>query len=127
MLPSLLKNKEDYGRINRGERMNTKDTFYLFENMMELIVDEVIEDLLKVPSLDVCKCDRCHMDIKALSLNRLPPKYVVTQRGEVYAKLDVFRNQIRVDVLTAVVEAIEIVKQNPSHVVEKTAFIDEEY
>ncbi len=86
-----------------------------FANFTEVLVDEVIEDLFEVPTLGVCKCDRCRYDIKALALNSLPPKYVVTRKGEVYAKMDVFRNQMRVDVLRAVIEAIEIVKKRPSH------------
>ncbi len=95
--------------------MYNKDSNINFENFTAVIVDEVLEDLLKVPSLEICKCERCILDIKALALNKLPPKYVVTRRGEVFAKLDIFRNQIRVDVLKAVVESIEIVKKNPSH------------
>ncbi|HOO32316.1 MAG TPA: late competence development ComFB family protein [Thermotogota bacterium] len=86
-----------------------------FENFTEVLVDEVIDDLFAVPTLGVCKCERCRYDIKALALNRLPPKYVVTQKGEIYAKLDIFRNQMRVDVLKSVIEAIEMVKKNPSH------------
>ncbi|MDN5359453.1 MAG: competence protein ComFB [Thermotogaceae bacterium] len=86
-----------------------------FENFTEVLVDEVIDDLFEVPTLGVCKCDRCRYDIKAIALNALPPKYVVTEKGEIYAKLDVFRNQMRVDVLRAVIEAIEVVKKNPSH------------
>jgi len=86
-----------------------------FENFTEVLVDEVIDDMFQVPTLEFCKCDRCRMDIKALALNTLPPKYVVTEKGEVYAKLDTFRNQMRVDVLRAVIEAIEKVKKKPSH------------
>jgi len=95
--------------------MYNKDSNINFENFTEVIVDEIIEDLFKVPSLGVCKCEKCTLDIKAIALNRLPPKYVVTEKGELYAKLDTFRNQIRVDVLKAVIEAVEIVKKNPSH------------
>jgi len=111
--------------IQGGGSVNTDDTSFLFENIMELVVDEVIDDLLKVPTLEVCRCDRCYIDIKALALNRLPPKYVVTERGEVFAKLDTFRNQVRVDVLKAVIEAIEIVRQRPSHSVQNPVLSNE--
>ena len=105
-----------------GDQVNKGDSPFLFENIMEHVVDEVIEDLLKVPTLQVCRCDRCYIDIKALALNRLPPKYVVTERGEIFAKLGTFRNQVRVDVLKAVIEAIEIVRQRPSHSVLSPVF-----
>ncbi|NLZ12696.1 MAG: late competence development ComFB family protein, partial [Thermotogaceae bacterium] len=51
--------------------------------------------------------------------------YVVTERGEVFAKLDTFRNQVRVDVLEAVIEAIEIVRQRPSHSVQNPVLTNE--
>lgn len=102
--------------------MNSDGSSFMFENIMELVVDEVIDDLFKIPTLEVCRCDRCYIDIKALALNRLPPKYVVTERGKIFTKLEVFRNQVRVDALKAVIEAIEIVRKNPSHTAKAQAF-----
>ncbi|HAA81501.1 MAG TPA: competence protein ComFB, partial [Thermoanaerobacter sp.] len=37
------------------------------KNYMEDAVDQMMDKVLK--DLDVCKCDRCRMDIKALALN----------------------------------------------------------
>ena len=98
-----------------GGKMNIIEKEIRFENFMEVLVDEALEDLFKVTSLQFCRCERCYLDAKSIALNRLPPKYIVTRTGEIYAKLDIFRNQFRVDVLKAAIEAIEIVKKNPSH------------
>ncbi len=95
--------------------MNEKDTRIRFENFMEVLVREVLEDLLKVETLKVCRCDRCLLDIQAIALNALPSKYTVTERGELFAKLAIFRNQMRVDVLHEVLKAMELVGTNPSH------------
>ncbi|HPE69054.1 MAG TPA: late competence development ComFB family protein [Thermotogota bacterium] len=99
----------------------------LLENFMEVVVDEIIEDLMKVPSLDVCRCDRCFLDIKALALNHLPAKYVVSEKGNIYTKLDSFRNQVRVDVLKSVIEAIEVVQKHPSHPKGQPIFFREDF
>lgn len=50
-------------------------------NMMEHYVDERLSELLK--DYNCCKCEVCLEDMKAFSLNRLPPKYVSTVNGQV--------------------------------------------
>ena len=51
-------------------------------NMMEHYVDERLSELLK--DYNCCKCEVCLEDMKAFSLNRLPPKYVSTVNGQVF-------------------------------------------
>jgi len=48
----------------------------------------------------------------------VPPKYVVTEEGEVYMKVNELRNQFEVDVTTAIINAANIVKNNPKHAIE---------
>ena len=84
------------------------------KNFTDILVDEAINKLWMDYDGE-CKCDRCRMDIKAVALNHLPPKYTVTDRGEVYTKLDTFKNQINVDITKEVVCAMEKVKKRPSH------------
>lgn len=64
---------------------------------------------------NICKCTRCYYDTMALSLNQLPSKYVVTQSGEVYTKINNFINQTQVDVMSAVTKASMKVNENYSH------------
>jgi competence protein ComFB len=84
------------------------------KNFTEILVDEAINKLW-INYDGKCKCDRCRMDIKAIALNHLPPKYTVTDKGEVFAKLNSFKNQIYVDITKEVVSAMETVKRKPSH------------
>jgi len=84
-----------------------------FKNYME---DCVIDLLPKVlDTLDVCKCERCRMDILAYALNELPPKYVVSPKGVIYTKLEVMHMQFDADVTSALAMGAKIVKENPRH------------
>jgi len=78
--------------------------------------DIVLNNLnLLLEKEDMCKCEKCRLDIMALALNRLPSKYVVTQKGHVYAKLAELELQLKADVIRELTRAIEIVKKNPQH------------
>jgi len=84
------------------------------KNYMEEATDSTIDEILARRD-DVCKCDRCKMDIKALALNHLPPKYVVTDRGYVYTKVNELENQFKADITVAVTNALKIIRDNPRH------------
>ncbi|HHW56710.1 MAG TPA: late competence development ComFB family protein [Clostridia bacterium] len=83
------------------------------KNYMEEAVDQMMDKVLK--NLDVCKCDRCRMDIKALALNNLPPKYVVTEEGELYVKTNELVRQFEVDIIKAITMAAIKVNNNRRH------------
>ncbi len=83
------------------------------KNLMEEVVTSTLPEVWK--NIDMCKCEKCRLDIIAISLNHLPPRYIVSQRGEVYSRTDFLVLQKRVDIMTAVSNAIHIVKKNPHH------------
>ncbi|AIS52356.1 late competence development protein ComFB [Thermoanaerobacter kivui] len=83
------------------------------KNYMEDAVDQMMDEVLK--DLDVCKCDRCRMDIKALALNNLPPKYVVSEEGELYVKTNELVRQFEVDIIKAITMAAIKVNNNKRH------------
>lgn len=80
---------------------------------MEEFVYDTMDDVLK--DVKVCKCEQCHKDIAAIALNQLPPKYIVSEKGELYSKISALRQQFEVDVITAVTMAAVLVKRNPRH------------
>ncbi|SHJ68673.1 competence protein ComFB [Anaerobranca californiensis DSM 14826] len=82
-------------------------------NYNEVLVREKLEELLKDSTF--CTCEQCKLDMMAIALNNLPPKYVVTEQGEVYSKAQAFNAQNAVDILGAVTNAIEKVKRSPRH------------
>ena len=64
---------------------------------------------------DCCHCDICRMDVMAIMLNNLKPMYVVTDTGALYAQLDDFDPQHKIDFMTVLSQAVPIVKKNPRH------------
>lgn len=83
------------------------------KNYMEEIVFSQINKILS--DINCCTCEKCVMDIAALALNDLKPKYIVTERGELYSKIDMLKQQFEVDVIAAITKAAVIVKRNPRH------------
>ena len=64
---------------------------------------------------DVCQCDDCRLDVMAIMLNNLKPKYVVTEKGALYAQLDDFDPQYKIDFMAVMSQAAKIVKNGPRH------------
>ncbi|PYI54597.1 late competence development ComFB family protein [Paenibacillus flagellatus] len=75
-------------------------------NMMEEIVRNCLRDLMhnqtRLSGLD----EKQQSDIMALALNKLPPRYVSTVRGEMFAKTQL-RQQVETDVYRELTHAIE--------------------
>lgn len=61
---------------------------------------------------NICRCERCRLDIAAIALNNLPPNYVVTTEGEVVKAIS---PQLKIDVQRQLEVAIEKVASNPHH------------
>ena len=85
--------------------------------LKNLIEDEVMYTINKLLSerKDMCTCDKCKLDIAAIALNVIPPRYVVTEIGELYGKVNNMSYQFDVDVIGEVTKAINIVKNAPHH------------
>lgn len=83
------------------------------KNYTEVLVANKIDEL--VAKNDVCDCKRCKADITAIALNNLKPKYIVSEKGECYAKLSLFENQLSIDVISSITKGIDIVSKNPRH------------
>ncbi|MGB9814089.1 MAG: late competence development ComFB family protein [Thermovenabulum sp.] len=84
------------------------------KNFMEDVVFQILDEIL-MEKKDFCSCERCKMDIAAIALNHLPPKYTVTESGEVFTKVELLSQQFRADALVEILKAIEIVSRKPHH------------
>ena len=97
-----------------GKYFEKKDIIEKLHNYTEQLVIEQLEELLEQDKYsEVCKCEKCILDMCTYSLNRLRPQYVVSHKGEVYTKIQDFNQQSKVDVMSTVAKAIEIVSENP--------------
>jgi competence protein ComFB len=64
---------------------------------------------------DVCHCDECRLDVTAIMLNQLPPNYVVTDKGALFAQMGEFEPQNRIDLISLLTQAAKVVKDHPRH------------
>lgn len=84
------------------------------QNYTVTVVSEVYSELANQRDL-LCKCEKCRLDIMAMALNNLPPLYYVSDRGEVFSKLQSTYMDTRTKVLTEVLKAILLVEKQPNH------------
>jgi competence protein ComFB len=78
----------------------------------ELVVDAVPEYLQKE---GICNCEQCKLDVSAIALNNLPPRYIVIAKGASYPKANMHDMQKYIDIAGAIAKAIKLVKDHPRH------------
>jgi competence protein ComFB len=83
------------------------------KNLSEDLVDMYLDGCIR--SAEICACERCRADIRALALNAMPPQYVVTDLGDAYVRLNAMSVQSQADIIIAIMNAINIVKKDPRH------------
>lgn len=84
-------------------------------NYMEEAVKNVLIDMIQRNTYPGCTCDRCLLDIQAYVLNMLPSKYVVTTKGEVFAKIAQMKTQFETDIVRTIINSIDVINSNPRH------------
>lgn len=85
----------------------------ILKNCMEDFVLNGLSSRLK--KLKICDCELCTLDVAAIVLNELPPKYVVTNKGEVFTKIDFLQQQFEVDLVREISKAADMVRKSPRH------------
>ena len=84
------------------------------KNIMEIIVEDYIKSVLEEYP-DQCQCSICMADIKALTLNQLPPKYIRSAKGGVIVRANETNPSEKVRILQAVAKSVEVVGRDPRH------------
>ncbi|SFT49540.1 competence protein ComFB [Selenomonas sp. GACV-9] len=84
------------------------------KNCMEEFVQDKMDVVLEQYP-DCCRCEQCRLDIAALALNQLPPRYVSTREGDVFVRVNEMNTECEVKVIKAIANAIEVVNKNPRH------------
>jgi competence protein ComFB len=76
----------------------------------------VLEQFERYHSLGMipCQCRECSLDIIALALNSLPPRYTVSLMQKFYETADAER-AFRAEIQAAVDRALEKVRKQPHH------------
>ena len=82
-------------------------------NVMQVLVEEKAPKYIQM--LGLCQCKRCLEDVKALTLNHLPPKYVVLAEGDRVPRLTVYEGRYGSDITAQLLHACTAVMQRPHH------------
>lgn len=81
--------------------------------MEDLVLARIDKVLAQYPQC--CRCEQCRLDIMALALNRLPPRYISSHKGDVFTRIEEMNGVYDVEVIKALVKAVELVHAHPRH------------
>lgn len=105
-----------FSHIKEGLKIELKNIKSKLNNHTETVVLEIMDDLIKKEEFkNICTCNQCLLDIASYALNRLPARYIVTQEGEILAKLAEFERQLQVDAVSTITKAIRTITKKPNH------------
>lgn len=82
-------------------------------NVMQILVEESIDRYAKM--FDVCRCQHCMADIKALALTQLPAKYVVLEKSKEAAMMNFYRYRYESIITIELAKACNTVSLSPHH------------
>ena len=82
-------------------------------NVMQILVEEKADEYMKM--FGICCCDKCRLDVRAVALNHLPPKYVVLSENERVPRLTVYESRFASDVTAQLIQACKLVMLTPHH------------
>ena len=82
-------------------------------NVMQVLVEEKAPKYVEMFGL--CTCKRCMEDVKAITLNHLPPKYVVLEPGDRVPRLTVYEGKFSSDITSQLLQACRLVMERPHH------------
>lgn len=82
-------------------------------NVMQVLVEEKAPKYVEMFGL--CTCKRCMEDVKAITLNHLPPKYVVLEPNDRVPRLTVYEGKFSSDITAQLLQACKLVMERPHH------------
>ena len=95
--------------------------FDLLKNEAEnLIIKDLGRQLETFPE-PICTCNDCVLDMAAMALNSVKPLYRVSLLGTLYTAQAMDEKTYATSIREAVFNAVEKVRRNPSHDIEKPA------
>ncbi|MEY8319594.1 late competence development ComFB family protein [Lachnospiraceae bacterium 46-61] len=102
---------------NNNKKITLDSEEYIYMNVMETFVKEVIVDYMK--QYAPCLCNHCIIDTMALALTNLPPKYIVVQKGSLSPLLHMYRQKYSAQISAEVLKACLAVAKFPHHIKQK--------
>ena len=100
---------------NIGKKTQKKT--YVLGNIMEEIVRAEARSIIN--GMHMCTCEKCFIDVCAMALNSLTPRYVTTLKGSLFAQIEDLDPNEHVHVTMEVTRAAKKVKSAPQHTEEQ--------
>ncbi|MCL2557294.1 MAG: late competence development ComFB family protein [Treponema sp.] len=94
---------------------STRDEFARLKNEAEALVIKELERQLELQDESVCRCEDCLLDMAGIAVNAVKPMYRSSLLGQMYAAQAMEDKEYARSIENAVAQAIEKVKNNPSH------------
>lgn len=96
------------------ENTATKEPEYILVNAYDDMVRTNVRQLME--KTDMCRCEKCFLDICALVFNKEYTHFVTTKKGALLAKVPEMSHGKGVEMTVVILEAIRMVKDSPQHV-----------
>lgn len=79
--------------------------------------EETVKSAVKmaIDQTEMCRCEKCFLDICAMVYNNNFTRFVTTREGELFSKIPEMSYNFKVELLVAVMDAVKKVKDNPRH------------
>ena len=68
-----------------------------------------------VEKMDMCQCEKCFYDVCALVLNKLPPQYVTTEKGNLMMKVPATSAKMELELTILISRSAKMVRDKPMH------------
>ena len=86
---------------------------YMLANYWESRVMERAKTI--VSKMDMCQCEKCFFDVCALVLNKLPPQYVTTHKGNLMIKVPNTSAKSELELTILISRSAKMVRDKPMH------------
>lgn len=100
-------------KIKTSDGSESDELDYKFVNVFEEIVRSKVLDAMQ--KFGVCTCDRCIVDVVALTVTSLPAKCIVANKDAIFPLLSYYSSKYATAVQTELIKACVKVKENPHH------------
>jgi competence protein ComFB len=98
--------------MESSHMVDTKEKLILFNCLEEIVRQKAREIISK---MDMCQCEKCFLDVCALVLNKMPPKYVTTMKGNLMAKLPSLHQKKELELTVLITQCAKMVQEKPMH------------
>lgn len=94
------------------EKPEPEKTYIYLDVMKEVVEDRLMEYMNR---FDVCTCERCVLDVKALTLSNLSPKFIVVEKNTSRPLLSFYKSKYSAELMTELTKACLAVLDHPRH------------